>query len=69
MGKINRSKHGRGHSSCVSHPLPPPPNFRPHVFTLLQVGISTTEKLASYPGLHAGGGRRPGTHCLRMRVI
>ena len=43
MGKINRSKHGRGHSSCVSHP-PPPPNFRPHVFTLLQVGISATEK-------------------------
>ena len=46
MGKINRRKHGRSHSSCVSHPLSPPPqtSVRMHVFTLLQVGISTTEK-------------------------
>ena len=30
---------------------------------------SSSEFVASYPGLRGEGKRRPGAHCLRMRVI
>jgi len=79
---LRLSTHLRSSATSVSHYIPschkhlnnwvsttipaPPIPFTCHSKCHTS-GVSSWSILASYPGLQSGG--RPGTHCLRMRVI